>query len=153
MSTSGFWLRKESIVHAIDVGLVVALFPIFKTLRNWRRYTFLGVAAAVGAWTEELPRSGLDDFTLAEAERLGKMYDGSIDTYLDGYSLYVLRKWLDGGDAERNDPFDLDNLVYLRPNDASQIFVTGDSQLLNLLNLVAPGRGLHVDDLRHCVLR
>jgi hypothetical protein len=112
-------------------------------------YVLLAVASVAGVSGPQ-PRSGLWDWAVSEYERLKGLYDGSIDVYLDAYERYIEVAWAGGG-AGRNDSFDLDHLVYLRPGDGSQIFVTEDQRLRELATRSLPNRILDLAGFREAI--
>lgn len=117
-----------------------------------KRYAFLAVASVVGIWSQSCPAgTKLYDWAVAEYQRLKSTYDGSIDVYLDVYARYFATLSWHGSSATLNDPFDLDQLVYMRPGDNSQAFVTTDRKLRDLASPVLPNRVLDLAMFRQAI--
>ncbi len=123
--------------------------PYLHGCGDLKKYALLAVASAAGV-SASPPDSGLWNWMVSEYERLRGMYDGSIDVYLDAYENYIENAW-DGEDAGRNDSFDLDHLVYLRPCDSSQVFVTEDRKLHDLATRSLPDRILDLAGFRRAI--
>lgn len=123
--------------------------PYLHHVGDLKRYVLLAVASAAGV-SASPPDSGLWDWRVSEYERLRGMYDGSIDVYLDAYEKYIENAW-NGECAGRNDSFDLDHLVYLRPCDNSQLFVTEDQKLHDLAARSLPDRILDLAGFRRAI--
>jgi hypothetical protein len=123
--------------------------PYLHRVGDLKRYAFLAVASVVGV-SASPPDSGLWDWLVSEYERVRGMYNGSIDVYLDAYEKYIENAW-NGEGAGRNDSFDLDHLVYMRPCDNSQVFVTEDQKLRDLATRSLPDRILDLAGFRRAI--
>ena len=75
---------------------------------------------------------------------------GNPHVYLDAYEKYIENAW-NGEGAGRNDSFDLDHLVYVRPCDNSQVFVTEDQKLRDLATRSLPNRILDLAGFRRAI--
>lgn len=126
--------------------------PYLYSVGDLRRYALLAVASVVGMPWQDCPAgTKLYDWAIAEYERLQNTYDHSIDVYLDVYARYVTRASWQGGDVGLNDSFDLDQFVYMRPSDNSQVFVTKDRRLRDLASPVLPGRVVDLATFRKAI--
>jgi hypothetical protein len=142
--------ERSLVEHGItgkDVGKLRQNWVAYlRQVGDLKRYVLLAVASVAGVCRPQ-PNSGLWDWAVAEYERLTSIYNGSIDVYLDAYEHYIEKTW-SGENAGRNDSFDLDHLVYLRPRDNSQIFVTDDRRLQALAARSLPNRILDLPGFR-----
>jgi hypothetical protein len=90
------------------------------------------------------------DWAVSEYDRLRPKYNGSIDVYVDVYERYIALAW-NGKNAGRNDLFDLDHLVYMRPGDNLQVFVTTDEKLRDLASPALPNRIVDLATFRRMI--
>jgi hypothetical protein len=144
-------VAQSQIPHADQLStlerkkIVRGFIPYLQDVGDLRTYAFLSIAEVVGAWNGQLPSNDnyYEECKRAE-QKLRNHYDGSIDLYITAFAEYLTEKWLDGGDPHRNDPFDLDHIVYLRSEDENQVLVTTDDKFLLRCLKTVPDRAISI---------
>lgn len=116
-----------------------------------RDFALIGMAGRAGLLSSELLDSVLVEHEVDashEAIRLAKeAYDGSLDPYLAVYIEYHARSARSRRTVGQNDGLDLDPLVYLRPDDPSQRYLSAEKLWVELVDKALPGRSVNVDVL------
>jgi predicted nucleic acid-binding protein len=115
----------------------------------FRAFMFVNFAAMAGVIQideGELRKSPVE-YVKEQIRIVVPLYDGSLTIMIEATRQYLAN--LQSGRLsmpDKNDTFDLQQLSYLRPFDADQIYVTMDRKFRDLINQAAPARAASMED-------